>query len=231
MNRINDKGMELLKYKEELVKDYPDIVKKSLLLALEQMVENKIISLNAYEFVKQEDVTVEDLRDYLEESEEFLKTEEEIFAEFEVIRKNLNELLKEKNMNDLQTESLVDKEAIWVIKKFCVDEKFTLEYFGVEEKDLLKLMKRKGFVEKFSVLRLTAIFKPFIEKLNYPKDLLTCDVSLVYFDNDENGYSIDLFFELPIEEVEKEEKREQMCEVIQEIIEKAEKHYKERVLP
>lgn len=230
MNRINQKGMDLIGYKSELIKDYPDLVKKSLLLAIEQMVENKIINLDAYEFVKQDETTLEELLSYLEDHDEFLKTEEEIFAEFEVIREKLDKLLEDKGMDYLQTESVIDKDVLLVTKKFCVDEGFTMNYFGVEEKDLLKLMKRRGFVEKFSVLRLTAIFKAFMEELEYEKDLLTCDVSLVYFDKDENGYSIDVFFELPIEEVEKEEKIEEMCEVIQTIVAKAEKHYEERIL-
>lgn len=231
MNRINQKGMDLLGYKSELVKDYPELVKKSLLIAIEQMVENKVINLDAYEFVKQDLTTVEELQTYLEEHAEFLKSEEEIFAEFEVIREKLDRLLKDKGMDYLQTESVIDKDVLLVTKKFCIDEGFTMSYFGVEEKDLLKLMKRRGFVEKFSVLRLTAIFKAFMEELEYSKDVLTCDVSLVYFDKDENGYSIDVFFELPIEEVEKEEKIEEMCEQIQTIVEKAEKHYELRVMP
>ena len=167
----------------------------------------------------------------MEEHAEFLKSEEEIFAEFEVIREKLDRLLKDKGMDYLQTESVIDKDVLLVTKKFCIDEGFTMSYFGVEEKDLLKLMKRRGFVEKFSVLRLTAIFKAFMEELEYSNDVLTCDVSLVYFDKDENGYSIDVFFELPIEEVEKEEKIEEMCEQIQTIVEKAEKHYELRVMP
>jgi len=230
MNRINQKGTELLGYKSELVKDYPELVRKSLLLAVEQMVENKVINLGAYEFIQQEDTTIEELRAYLEEHSEFLKSEEEIFAEFEVIRGRLDELLYERGMNDLQTESVIDKDVLLVTKKFCIDEVFTMNYFGVEEKDLLKLMKRRGFVEKFSVLRLTAIFKPFMEALDYPVDLFKCDVSLVYYDKEENGYSIDVFFELPIEEVEKEEKIEEMCASIQGIVDQAESHYKERIL-
>lgn len=230
MNRINKKGMDLLGYKQELVKDYPELVKKSLLIAIEQMVENKVINLDAYEFVKQDVTTVEELERYLKEHDEFLKTEVEIFAEFEIIREKLDRMLKEKGSDSLQTESLINKDVLLVTKKFCIDEQFTLNYFGVEEVDLLKLMKRRGFVEKFSVLRLTAIFKAFMEELEYSQELLKCDVSLVYYDKVENGYSIDVFFELPIEEVEKEEKIEEMCEQIQSIVEKAEKHYEQRIL-
>ena len=80
-------------------------------------------------------------------------------------------------------------------------------------------------MEKFSVLRLTAIFKPFVKTIEYPKDLFVCDVSLVYYDKVENGYSIDLYFELPVEEVEKEEKLDDMCLAIKDIVQKAEGYF------
>jgi len=230
MNRINQRGMELLSYKRELLKDYPDIVRKSLELALEQMVENKVIDLDTYDFVRDTSTTLDSLNEYLYTKSQFLKTEEEIFAEFEVIRERLNKRLADHGLETLATESVIDKDVILVTKKFCINEQFTLEYFGVEEKDLLKLMKRRGFVEKFAVLRLTAIFKPFMKDISYPEDLFHCDVSLVYFDKEENGYSIDIFFELPIEEVEKEERIEDMCKEIQVISEKADAFYKEKTV-
>lgn len=230
MNRINQRGMELLSYKTELLKEYPDIVRKSLELALEQMVENKVIDLDTYEFVRDASTTLDSLNEYLYTKNQFLKTEEEIFAEFEVIREKLNKRLADHGLDSLSTESVIDKDVILVTKKFCINEQFTLEYFGVEEKDLLKLMKRRGFVEKFAVLRLTAIFKPFMKEVTYPEDLFNCDVSLVYFDKEENGYSIDIFFELPIEEVEKEERIEDMCKEIQVISEKADAFYKEKTI-
>lgn len=229
MNRINQKGTELINYKTELLNNYPELVKKSLLIAIEQMVENKVIDLDAYEFVKQESIGLADLEAYLQERADFLKTDEEVFAEFEMIREMLNLRLKEKGMEHLKTESVINKDAIVVIKNFCIDENFTLSYFGVEEKDLLKLMKRRGFVEKFSVLRLTAIFKTFMEKVEFPEELFACYASPVYFDKTENGYSIDIAFELSIEDVEKEERIEEMCEAIQKIVQDAVAHYEERV--
>jgi len=92
-------------------------------------------------------------------------------------------------------------------------------------------MKRRGFVEKFAVLRLTAIFRPFVQRVEYPKDLMNFDVSLVYFDKEENGYSIDIFFELPIEKVEKQERIEEMLDHIQTITQQAEAYFRERTIP
>lgn len=137
MNRINQRGMDLIQYKCELMKDYPKIVKDSLYLALEQMVENKVLDMDTYMFIREDSTTATSFEEYLYSKPNFLKTEEEIFAEFEIIRSKLNDKLASHGLDMLHSESVVDKEVILVTKKFCVNEEFTMNYFGVEEKDLL----------------------------------------------------------------------------------------------
>lgn len=230
MNRINQKGMELIQYKSELSKDYPDLIKNSLVLALEQMVESKVLDMDTYMNVKDDTMKNHEFGSYLLTKPSFTKTEEEIFKEFEVLRGVLDEKLIEHNVEGLKTESVIHKDVILITRKFCIDEKFTMGYFGVEEKDLLKLMKRRGFIERFSVLRLTAIFKELMESITYPKDLFAVDVSLVYFDKDENGYSIDFTFEVDIERVEKKENLDSVSEHIKSIKEQAETFYREKTV-
>lgn len=225
MNRINQKGMELIQYKSELTKDYPELIKNSLVLALEQMVENKVLDLDTYMNIKDDTFQEESFTKYLLTKSSFTKTEEEIFKEFEVLRKILDDKLSEHKAEGLKTESVIDKDVILITRKFCIDEAFTMSYFGVDEKDLLKLMKRRGFVEKFAVLRLTAIFKELMNKVTYPENLFKIDVSLVYFDKDENGYSIDFTFEVNIEHIEKRENLDQICETINSIKKEAEDFY------
>lgn len=225
MNRINQRGLDLIQYKTELMKDYPKLVKDSLLLSLEQLVENKVMDMDTYIMIKDESTTPSTFEDYLISKQQFMKTDQEIFVEFELVREKLTAKLASHGMNQLQSESVIDKDLILVTKKFCVNEAFTMSYFGVKEEDLPKLMKRRGFVEKFAVLRLTSIFKGFIEELEYPLDLFVCDMSLVYYDKDENGYSIDLYFELPVEEVEREDRLDEICEAINVVVEKSQVHY------
>lgn len=230
MNRINQKGMELIQYKSELSKDYPALVKNSLILALEQMIDNKVIDLDTYMNIKDETFNKEDFSQYLLTKPSFMKTEEEIFKEFEDLRKILDEKLLENNAENLITESRIDKDVISITRKFCIDGDFTMSYFGVQEKDLLKLMKRRGFIERFSVLRLTAIFKEYMATLTYPKDLFNVDVSLTYFDAEKNGYSIDFTFEVDIEHIEKDVMLNDICQKINEIKIGAETFYNERTL-
>ena len=229
MNRINKQGIELISYSKELANDYPELVRKAMLLALEQMVQSDVLDLDTYNIVLDPSVQGKELEEYLLTKKNFRKTEEEIFVEFENIRNNLNTILEEKGLH-LTTESIAEKDMYLITKKFCINEEFALDYFAVEEKDLIKLMNRRGFVEKFAVLRLTAIFKALIHELKFSDEQLNFDVSLVYFDKDENGYSIDAYFEMPLAVAEDEEKLKNACDVIANVMEKTTAYYEERMV-
>jgi len=229
MNRINKQGIELLQYKQELEQNYPELVKKSMYIALEQMVESDVIDLDTYTTIKNEDLDHSDFEEYLMQKRAFIKTHEEILAEFDIVRKELDDILETQNLTHLFTESLVDKDAISVTRKFTLGEDFTTDYFGVKEEDLLRLMKRKGFVEKFAVLRLTKILQDAQETLTYPKEWFTIDESLVYFDKDENGYSIDFVLEIPIEHIEDKTNHVAICEEVKKITRVVEEFYDTRM--
>jgi len=230
MNRINHKGMELLEYKKELMKEYPPLIKSSLILALEQMTENKVVDMDTYLVIKNEETSIDTFHQYLLKKSTFTKTPEEVYEEFEVLRKKLDGYFEEKGISDLQSESVIDKDVILVSRKFTMDQAFTMNYFGVEEKDLLKLMKRRGFVEKFAVLRLMKIFKEWLKYATYKESLIVPNISLVYFDSEEYGYSIDVTFEISIEEIEKEQLLEDITLEITRLKGEAEAFYESKII-
>ncbi|WCK57626.1 hypothetical protein PP175_26550 (plasmid) [Aneurinibacillus sp. Ricciae_BoGa-3] len=225
MNKINQKGMELIQYKVELEKEYPKLIKDSLILSLEQMMENKVLDMNTYMCIKDEAMKIDEFQAYLLTKPAFTKSKEEIFAEYEILRTEVDKKLEEHEINHLKTESELDKEAILLTRRFCLDGEFTMSYFDVKEEDLLNLMKKRGFVEKFAVLRLGAIFNQLKEMLTYPQELFEYQSGLVYFDRDENGYCIDFTFQIKIEEVEKQERLDVICEGIKEVKKEVEDFY------
>lgn len=222
MNRINQRGMDLIQYKEELLKEYPKIVRDSLNLSLHQLVENDALDNHTLLLIQDTQMSVSNFEQYLYESPSYLKTEKEIFAEYEMLRESFVEVLEQNGLGDLTTETIVQKDCILANKQFAIDEAFTKEYFGVNESDVLKLMKRRGFVEKFAVLRLTAIFNEFSEGLKKSKPELNSDLSLVYYDKEANSYAIDLFFEVPVELIEENAELPDRCLAIRTVVEQAE---------
>lgn len=227
MNRINDKGLKALEFKKELLKDYPKIVKESLIIALDQLVESKNIDLNTYLSIKNDNVSYEEFLEHIQSSPAYMKTYEELLQEFEVLREKLNELFADLNIdNEVETKSVVENDNICVTKKYFIDKNFVIDYFGVEEKDLEKLMKRKGFVEKFAVLRLNKIFTDFISKTKVNKDLFNLDISYVYYDLLTDSYNIDLVFDINVEKLENDVTRIEIAKNITDIINEANNYYK-----
>lgn len=247
MNKLNKVGMELLQFKAELLKDYPQLVRNSLILALDNLVTTEIVDYDTSCIVKNKDQSIELLTEYLYQKRNYVKTEVEIFKELESFRVQLDTKLKDQEIFDrVKTSSDSNKEVLRITKKYCLDENYVLNYFEIEEIDVLRLMKRKGFVETFAVLRLTKIFKDFIkkikeqngEKINLTEDYISsedtiifdfnCDVGLVYFDEEKNGYSIDFYIEIGVSIIENEEKFQEAVKETKYIIEQLEKYYDER---
>lgn len=199
MNRINKLGMELISYKEELTKDYPEIVRKSLFLAIEQLASGQVIDADTLALIKDETINKLGFEQYIEGNALFVKTEEEIAEEFKKLEAQLIGILNEKELNTVKTSVVAKQDLIMINRGFVFDEEFVSKFFGVEdEQNMLELMKRRGFVEKFAVLRLNTIFKPFILKVTEKYPEIAVDLSYVFFDADDNGYKMDIFF--PIKE-------------------------------
>ena len=230
MNRINEKGITLIQYKDELLKDYPKIVKDSLELAVQQLLENQVIDLDTFEAIKEKDLSIDKFQEYLLTKPAFSKTDEEILQEFEVVRAKFNEQLKEAGLEELETESIIEKDVIQVNKKFKIEESFVMDYFGVQEVELLKLMKRRGFIEKFSILRLPRILKDILDRVSPTMNLFEISASPNYFDKLLEIYCIDLVFEINVEEIDKGDKVKDMIDRIALIKKEAEEIYAKKTV-
>ncbi|MEK3955931.1 hypothetical protein [Psychrobacillus sp. FSL K6-1464] len=200
MNRLNKTGMTLIDYKTELMKEYPQIVRDALITTIAQMKEQKIVTIDAFTYMQDKTIPMEDFNRYLLTQATYAKSDEEMFEEFEVIRKDLMRSLA--NTLGLTSKSMLTKEQIVVHKKFYMDATFAKNYFQVEEKDIMNLMKRKGIVEKFAVLRLPKIIGDYCNKHKMENRMIRMDYSMVYYESEGDRYAIDLTFEIGIEKLE-----------------------------
>lgn len=231
MRKINDIGKKLIEYKNELIKDYPDIVIDSLMLAIEKMVNNGDADLETYKRIEDRNEDIDHFISFLLTKEQYKKTFEELFQEYEVFRKKIAEELEMHGLLGLSTETIVEKDAIYVTKTFSIDENFVMEYFGVEEKDLITLMKRRGFVEQFVALRLSKILKDIKKEAEVYASLIKIDNSLAYFNEEKSGYNIDLIMVLPIDDLYDLENKTKVIVEIKEINALAEKKYNSKMIP
>lgn len=228
MNKFNALGMEVLDYKTEYLKEYPQLVHHSIALAIDSKsnVEEEIKTK-----LKDTSFSYDDFKKYLLTQTSCLKTYEQLLVEYESIRQTLdNLLLKDEISKDLKSFSKVEDEQIQIVQEFVITEDFIKNYFTIEnEKDFEILMSRKGFIEKFAILRLTKIFDDFLKTL---KDSTSFSLkhSLVFFNSESNVYGIHLEYNISIEELEKENQIENITNKIIEIAKNANKNYKDRML-
>lgn len=217
MKKINEVGIKLIEYKDELTKNYPKIVTDSLFYSLEQMVDNQVIDLGTYEIIRNSQESKEDFLDYLLSNEKYIKSYEELFAEYDITRRELDEELKMHDLFTLKTETKVETDSILVLKTFSIDEQFVADYFGVDEEEIVKLMKRKGFIEKYTALRLIKVLKDIINQGKRSFSLIKLDHSLAYFAENGDGYNIDLIIEIPIDNLLVLEKKNAVLVEIKEV--------------
>lgn len=209
--------MEAFEFKREFMKDHSSIIKKSLDIAVDQMLEGEILDLDTYQLIKDAKVTDEDFHSYLESKPAYRKTDEEIKFEMDNIKENLDSRFTEVGLDFMETESIVDRELFIATKKFLIDKEFTMSYFGVPESDAIALMKRKGFVEKFVVLRFVAIFSDFeIEPNPHFKSIISGAYSF-----EEEVYGIDIHFEIELDEVESQDNLDKIVENIKETVDES----------
>ena len=94
----------MLRYKNELNKDYPELVINSLLSMVYKLAEDGVIDVDTHYAVKEKSVSKESLRGLFLDKSTFLKTHEELFAEYEDIE---IKLMKNVEMDDKEpNESL-----------------------------------------------------------------------------------------------------------------------------
>lgn len=237
MNKLNELGNELIQYKTELMKEYPEIIKKSLASSVETLCVNKIIDITTHQLIIDNSNSLEDFYDYVMTQEAFLKTREELLLEYEEIRKAINvSLEKNELVNYIETINNIDTEMISIVYKgFIIDKDFVKRYFKIGNSKMDKLMQKQGFIEKFAVLRLPRILEEFLNTVDYPKELFDCKATNTCLEEcveqENNTYDIRLVFDIPIKILEdKEINNEDILLNIKDIILNAKEFYDKRMI-
>ncbi len=230
MNKFNALGIEVLSYKTEyLNKDYPQLVHNSIAIAIDNKdnIPEKIkMSL------KDMSLDYDTFRKNLLSEPVCLKTYEELMLEYEAIRASVENKIKQdkEELKDIVTFSKVENEEIEIKQEFVITESFIKDYFSItSENEFEALMVRKGFIEKFAILRLTKIFDNFINGLD-KEELFHINHSLTFFKSEKNVYGIYMEYKIPIDNLEKEDMIDSICNKINYIASEAYENYKNHML-
>lgn len=236
INKLNEKGQQVLEYKTELLKtEYSDLVRNAMYIAVDQLAENGIIDLDTHLALKDSSISLDDFKISVYEKISFLKSREELFEEYEIIRKALDNqlLIYNEETGDLTTKSCVENEQITCIKKYTIDLEFVMDYFGVDEKNALKIMQQKKMVDTYTALRLVKIFNDFIKNEQHENLNISVDATTPYcIDDDVHGitYNIDLKLTVDINSLENDSIINEVGEEFSEIISASNQNYNKKML-
>lgn len=142
------------------------------------------------------------LKELLESDSRFRKGPRQLYKDFEKIREELDKELRNTGLTEFfESESSVSENKITVLRQYSLKKEFILEYFGLSEIDLIQLMKKRGFAEKFAVLRLNLIFDEILSEIKQDAEIMQGH-SLVYYNPDITGFSIDFKYHIKIADLE-----------------------------
>ena len=236
IHKLNTQGIQLLEYKKELLKDYPQIIKDNLKDGIERMVFNKLISETLKSMLIDETISILDLKNYLLENPEFIKSRDEVYKEYELYKNKLYQTLVKQEIisknNQYKIDIDEDNDTIDLVKTFSLDTNFVRLYFSVlDDRELSKLTKTKGFIEKFSALRLYTVANNFVEKYkNYDIDKFEISFDNPYIEEDGLAHSVEIIIKIKPLYLEKESLFKNTIIALENLIKLIDIYFEERFL-
>ena len=208
IQRLNLQGLEILDIKKELLKTETPIIQKALVSMSNDMLKQGLLTVELHHSVQNSDVSELSFKEELLQNAHLMKTHAELEKEFEVIatgiKPSLISLAEEETFPRVILIPNVEKDTLDLKISFEVGEEFVKDYFGQCTKTM---MDRKGFVEKFVVLRFSKIMKDYLSKssktqaMNEFVDLhpsVKGVPSGVYFEQNKKIYAIDYSIQIDI---------------------------------
>lgn len=225
MNKLNSLGETLLDYKSELVKDYPPLVRTAMIKAIRDLLEEEKIESNVMPLLIDANESKNKFKEFISTKAEFIKPYEELLQEFELLGRDVISRCSNMNIDEIYAEPDVDKDMISTFITFTCTEEYVMEHFGVSEQELIKLMKKGGFIEMYVSLRLSKVVKDIIQSFSSSISYISLDQSLAYANPVNNGYSMDLIMNVNVNDYEKDEYKNSILEEIRLVSEEARKTF------
>lgn len=199
---LNSTALKLIDYRHEYLKSMSQVVRDALVTSLDVMIQQGMINKEIKMQILAENEGDAQLKALLESDQRFRKGPRQLYKDFEKIRAELDQELKAVGIVEFfESESSVADKKITVLRQYSLKKDFILEYFGLNEIDLIQLMKKRGFAEKFAVLRLNLIFDEILEEVKQDPEV-SQGHSLVYYNPDITGFSIDFKYHVNISDLE-----------------------------
>lgn len=204
MDRINKTGKMLIDYKKEIMKHYSPLVDESLKTSLNVLQERKILDESTIDSIINDSISLRDFETLIMSKREYLKSMKELAEEFEKVRLVVNEsLIRNSFINFVETESNIENDTITILRQYSLTPEFIKLFFGIADEDMENIMKKRGFAEKFAVLRLSKVFKEILSEMRVETEY-SQGFSKVYYNASIEGFSVDYRYHLNVNSITEE---------------------------
>lgn len=205
MDRINKTGKLLIDYKREYMKHYSPIVDLSLQTCVDNLVTKNVCDEKIKELILDDAFSLKNFETEVMSHREFLKSMKELIEEFDKLRAIVNTaLVKQGFTRFVETENNVDNDCITIIKQYSITPEFIKIYFGLTDDEMPAVMKKRGFAEKFAVLRLSKIFKEIVSEIKPETSEFAQGFSKVYYNQSVDGFSVDYRYHINVNTISEE---------------------------
>lgn len=234
MEKLKPIARELLDLKKEILNNSnPPIVKKALEVTVDRMLAEGFIDLEMQLYLKDEGYKLKDVEELIYTIPKYIKSDEELLEEYSKITEKLDTMLKEYFPDEdyyINTDLKTGK--INICKILSLEEKYLKKYFyfkGNTAESFEKMMKKGGFIQQFSMLRLPRILSNFIS-MQQKSNKYKINKSHVYYQSEKKCYSIDLVFSLSVDTIETIEENRYILDEIHSMIIEGRNYFEEKLL-
>lgn len=197
VNLLNEEGTNLLNLKKTLMENKNNpLIFEALISGLKKLKVPSVLT----SALKDEAVTVQTFASLLLADEKYRNSEivEQLQENF---KKKIANLIELKGYKFFLPE--FDNRGFSIIRRFGFSQNFAMRTFRLSPEEANLLMQRGQFMEQYANLKLNAVFKDMVKKVqNKFKDYtdLNFEVSQVYHNSKENMYDLDFRILVPIDE-------------------------------
>ena len=229
MDVLNKNGQILLDYRAEYKRHYADSVDEALKNSVYLLYKEGKINEKLFRMLLNEDIDDLEVYSYILTQKQFTKSASELNYEFDKVRQKVNDYLISIGLTkNISTKNSLNTNKIVIIKQFDVSKEVLLSFFGLSQTEIIPLMKRRGFMDKFCVLRLNQIFKEIYSELKVPEHI-DHGYSLVYYNKDIQGFSIDYKYSLNVNYISDEIKMKELLLKIKDLDRACEKKFQNKL--
>lgn len=229
MELLNKNGLTLMDYRRRYKRHYGATIDEALKNAIYVLYKDGQIPEKLFRILLDENIEDGDVYAYLVSKREYTKSSTELNSEFDKVRERVNNyLIKIGFTKNVCTENSIGTNRIYVIKQYDISKELLQKFFGLTPTEIIPLMKRKGFMDKFCVLRLSQAFKEIYSSLKVPEHI-DHGYYLVYYNKSIQGFSIDYKYMVNINYIMDEERLVDVMDQIKDLDAIVEKQFQQKM--